>query len=362
MTRQAGAPLRAPAMDRQYNGDSIMRYGKALIAAAASSLLLGVSAPAISAEKRTLCVFDIIGTSGDMYNIMRDYRTAAIEQGYDLELKAYTDENIAAEDLKAGQCDAAAITGIRGRQFNSYTGSLDSIGAIPNYDALRTVVQVLASESPRITPNLRSGSYEVMGIAPMGAAYLFVKDQAINNVNALAGKSIAVMEYDAAQGKMAASVGMSPVMSDITNFAGRFNNHSVDICFAPVMAYSALELYKGMEPNGGIVDYVLGQLTLQVIARHNKFDSEFAAWSRSYFFNSVFDRAMRIINSANNEIEDKWWIEIADQDKLRYDEMMRDARIELTEQGIYNKDMMSLLRNIRCRLDAARAECSDQRE
>ncbi|MCK0538721.1 putative solute-binding protein [Alcanivorax quisquiliarum] len=338
-----------------------MLYGK-LIAAAATSLLLGLSAPALAAEKRTLCVFDIIGTSGDMYNIMRDYRTAAIDHGYDLTLRVYTDENIAAEDLKAGQCDAAAITGLRGRQFNNYTGSLDSIGAVPSYEALRTVVQVLASENPRITPNLRSGPYEVMGIAPMGAAYLFVKDQGINNVNALAGKSIAVMEYDVAQGRMAASVGMSPVMSDITNFAGRFNNHSVDICFAPVMAYSALELYKGMEPNGGIIDYVLGQLTLQVIARHDSFDSDFAAWSRSYFFETVFDRAMRVIQSANNEIDKKWWIEISDEDTERYDEMMRDARIDLTNQGVYNKDMMSLLRNIRCRMDASRAECSDQRE
>ena len=338
-----------------------MFYGK-LIAAAAASLLLGLSAPALAVEKRTLCVFDIIGTSGDMYNIMRDYRTAAIDHGYDLTLRVYTDENIAAEDLKAGQCDAAAITGLRGRQFNNYTGSLDSIGAVPSYEALRTVVQVLASENPRITPNLRSGSYEVMGIAPMGAAYLFVKDQGINNVNALAGKSIAVMEYDVAQGRMAASVGMSPVMSDITNFAGRFNNHSVDICFAPVMAYSALELYKGMEPNGGIIDYVLGQLTLQVIARHDSFDSDFAAWSRSYFFETVFDRAMRVIQSANNEIDKKWWIEISDEDTERYDEMMRDARIDLTNQGVYNKDMMSLLRNIRCRMDASRAECSDQRE
>lgn len=337
-----------------------MFYRKLIAVTAA--LLIGASMPALAIEKRTLCVFDIIGTSGDMYNIMRDYRTAAIDHGYELTLRVYTDENIAAEDLKAGQCDAAAITGLRGRQFNNYTGSLDSIGAVPGYEALRTIAQVLASENPRIAPNLRSGPYEVMGIAPMGAAYLFVKDRSINNVNALAGKSIAVMEYDVAQARMAASVGMSPVMSDITNFAGRFNNHSVDICFAPVMAYSALELYKGMEPNGGIVDYVLGQLTLQVIARHDRFDAEFARWSRSYFFETVFDRAMRVIQSANNEIDKKWWIKISPEDTERYDEMMRDARIELTNQGVYNKDMMSLLRNIRCRMDASRAECSDQRE
>src|SRR5690606_17398245 len=77
-----------------------------------------------NANQRTVCVFDIIGTAGDQYNIMRDYATAAVGQGYRLDLKVYTDENIAAEDLKANQCDAAVLTGIRGRQFNTFSGSL----------------------------------------------------------------------------------------------------------------------------------------------------------------------------------------------------------------------------------------------
>ena len=315
-----------------------------------------------NAESRTICVFDIIGTAGDQYNIMRDYATAAAAQGYKINLRVYTDESIAAEDLKASQCDAAVLTGIRGRQFNNFTGSLDSIGAVPNYDALRTVIQVIASNNDKITPSLKQGAYEVLGVAPMGAAYLFVKDQKINNVNALAGKSIAVMSYDEAQGRMASRVGMSPVMSDITNFAGRFNNHSVDICFAPVLAYSALELYKGMEPDGGIIDYTLGQLTMQVIAREGKFSQNFARWSRTHFANTIFDQAMRIIQTAEKEVDKKWWINISESDRLRYDEMMRDARIELTDQGVYSKEMMSLLRNIRCRMDSARPECSDNRE
>ena len=241
-------------------------------------------------------------------------------------------------------------------------GSLDSIGAVPNYEALRTVIQVIASGNPKIADKLTQGSFEVLGVAPMGAAYLFVKDQSIDNVSALAGKSIAVMSYDEAQGKMAARVGMSPVMSDITNFSGRFNNDSVDICFAPVMAYSALELYKGMAPDGGIIDYTLGQLTMQIIARDDKFSPEFATWSRKYFADTVFEQAMRVIRNAEQEVDKKWWIRITDEDRLRYDEMMRDARIELTQQGVYSQDMMTLLRNIRCRMDAGRAECSDNRE
>lgn len=335
---------------------------KKFFTVAASAAALTFAAGAQAKQERTLCVWDIVGKSGDMYNIMKDFGSEAVSQGYDFKLRTYTDENIAAEDLKAGQCDAAAITGLRGRQFNSFTGSLDSMGSIPNDKVLRTIVQVLSSNNPSIKEKMRSGSYEVYGVAPMGAAYLFVKDNTMTTVGDLAGKSISVMEYDVAQAKMAASVGMSPVLSDITNFAGRFNNHSVDISFAPLLAYRALELYKGLEPNGGIVDFVLGQLTLQFIVRHEKFDDDFGDWSRQYFYNKVLDRAFGLIDNGRKDVDDKWWIEISGDDYERYEEMLRDARINLTKEGVYNQDMMQLLRNLRCRLEADRAECSDERE
>ncbi|MGJ3255303.1 MAG: putative solute-binding protein [Alcanivorax sp.] len=332
-----------------------MRYLKAFTTAATAALALTFS-PAQAAEKRSMCVFDIIGANGDIYNIMKDYKTAALGWGVDLELKPYTDEKIAAEDLKAGQCDAAVLTGIRGRQFNNYTGSLDSVGAIPSYDAMRTVLTVLASGNPSIDEKLVSGPYEVGGVAPMGAAYLFVKDRTIDTVGELSGKSIAVLEYDSAQATMASRVGMSPVMSDITNFSGRFNNGSVDICFAPIAAYSALELYKGMQPDGGIIDYVLGQLTAQILLKKDKFPDDFGHKSRKYMLGQ-FDRAMTVIENANNEVDKKWWIRIPEADKLRYDEMLRESRIALTNDGVYSKDMMSLLRKVRCKEEPSRAEC-----
>lgn len=328
---------------------------------AAAVFSVSATALATTGTKRTVCVFDIIGANGDTFNIMRDYKTAAVQWGVDVELKPYTDEKIASEDLKAGQCDAAVLTGIRGRQFNSYTGSMDSIGAIPSYDAMRTVISVIASGNPSINKHLVSGPYEVGGVAPLGAAFLFMKDNSIDTVPELAGKSIAVLEYDSAQAKLASGVGMSPVMSDITNFSTRFNNGSVDICFAPVMGYSALELYKGMAPDGGILDYVLGQLSAQVILRKDRFPEGFAQKSREFMYGQ-FDRAMKLIENASNEIDSKWWVRVTDENRLAYDEMNRESRIALTKEGIYDKDMMSLLLKVRCKLDGTRAECVNPQE
>ncbi|MFZ5756056.1 MAG: putative solute-binding protein [Pseudomonadota bacterium] len=331
------------------------------LAALATGLLIAAGSADAAPVKRTICVFDIVGQHGDVFNIMRDYKVAAIKWGVDLQLKPYTDEKIAAEDLKAGQCDAALLTGIRGRLFNSYTGSLDSIGSQPNYDTVRLAHEAMAN--PKLADKMKSGPYEVAGIAPMGAAFLFVNDKKINNVGALSGKRITVLDYDKAQAKMVQKVGASPVSSDVTNFAGKFNNKSADICAAPAAAYKALELYKGLEPNGGVVRYPLAQITLQLIVRHDRFGEAagFTQKSREWFYGQ-FDRTMAVINKAEQEIEAKYWIDVPQADKAKYDEMMRQSRIALRDEGIYNVETLALLRKVRCKLDAGRAECTEKVE
>ncbi len=336
------------------------RAQRALITGA-SVLFFSITTTSVAAaaDKRSVCVFDILGQHGEVFDMMRDYKLAASQWGVDFELKAYTDEKIAAEDLKAGQCDAAFITGIRGRLFNTFTGSLDSIGSQPSYDAVRLALQAMSS--PKLAAKMKSGAYEVAGIAPMGTAYLFVNDRRINNVGALSGKRITVLDYDKAQARMVQKVGASPVASDITNFAGKFNNHSADICAAPAAAYKALELYKGMQPNGGVVRYPLAQISLQLIVHQTRFNPEFTQRSREWFFGQ-FDHTLAIITKAEQEIESRYWIDVPAADKLKYDEMMRQSRISLRDDGIYNGETLELLRKVRCRLDSARAECTEKLE
>lgn len=338
-----------------------MTLRKTLVSIAVTGMLVVAGNASAAPIKRSVCVFDIAGEHGDVFNIMKDYKLAALQWGVDIELRSYTDEKIAAEDLKAGQCDAALITGIRGRLFNTYTGSLDSIGSQPNYDAVRLAQQAMSS--PKQAEKMKQGPYEVTGIAPMGAAFLFVNDKKINNVAALSGKRITVLDYDKAQAKMVAKVGASPVASDVTNFAGKFNNHSADICAAPAAAYKALELYKGISPNGGVVRYPLAQITLQMVSRSERFAGApgFGQKSREWFFGQ-FDHTMAIINKAEKEIETKWWIDIPAADKPKYDEMMRQSRISLRDEGIYNAETLALLRKVRCKLDPSRAECTEKLE
>lgn len=93
-----------------------------------------------------------------------------------------------AEDFKAGKCDGISVTGMRGRQFNHFTGSLDAIGAIPDLKLAVKVMQGLAS--PAFAKYMRNGQYEVAGVIPVGDAFLMVNDRSINSVAKAAGKKL----------------------------------------------------------------------------------------------------------------------------------------------------------------------------
>lgn len=338
---------------RAFNAFS--RAARVLLAGAGLTL----ATHAVAADKQVLCVWDVTGTQGDVFNMMKDYKLAAARWGANIELRPYTDEKIASEDFKAGQCDAVMMTGLRGRQFNAFTGSLDSLGSMPTYAHVRKVLATLAK--PSAAQLMVNGNYEVGGIAPMGAAYLFVNDRSINNVGKLSGKKVAVLDYDKAQAKMAQKVGMQPVASDVTNFAGKFNNGSVDIVGAPAAAFKPLELFKGLGTRGGIVQFPLVQVSLQLYLRKDRFPEGFGQKSREYMF-SQYDRAMKLVETAEKEIDKKYWMQIPQADQEKYLQMIRESRISLTNEGIYDRKAMKLLKQVRCQIAPAEAECSQNLE
>lgn len=326
------------------------------------TLLLATGIAAISAgtqAKQTICVFDIVGKSGDVYALMKDYQLATKSWGADVELKVGTNEAVIAEDFKAGKCDGISVTGMRGRQFNQFTGSLDAIGAITDLKLAVKVMQGLAS--PTFAKAMVNGKYEVVGVIPIGDAYLLVNDRNINTVAKAAGKKIAVLDYDEAQKIMASQVGAQAVSSDITNFGAKFNNGQVDIIGAPAAAFKPLELHKGLGTKGAIVNYPILQVTGNLIIHPDKFPAGFGQKSREWV-KAQLPRAFGILGKMKADIPQKYWMEVPAADKPGYQKLMREARINLTAKGIYDKRMMKLLWQFRCREDAKNFECALQDE
>ena len=330
-----------------------------------AALSIAAIAPISSAQAATMCVFDVIGANGDVYNMVKDFTLELKTHGIDFDLKPYTDEGVAIGDFNSGQCDAVAATDLRTRPFNRFTGSISAVGALPTYKDLETLLATLAQ--PKAAPLMKENGYEVLGIVPAGAGFLFVNDREIDTAAELAGKRVATLDYQKDAIHMVNYVKATVVPSDITNFAGKFNNGSVDTAYAPAFAYEALELYKGIGDKGGIVDYPLAQLTVQIIARDEVLEDSVAQKAREVAW-GMFPQAMNMIGGLEKAIPEDKWIRIPEKDIVAYQEMFRENRLEMRDgvngaPVVYNPKMLSLMSKIRCSSNPGASECTaDNRE
>lgn len=313
-----------------------------------------------------LCVYDLLGAAGDIFAMAKDYVVASKAWGANFNLHAYTDERIASQDFIAGECDAVFATGFRTRQFNSTTAAIDSLGASSivkngkvdmdaSYEVVRRAVQVFSS--PNSTKVATNGKYEIAGIIPFGTAYPVLNDRKIQTVEDLAGKKIAAFDYDKAQAVMIQKIGAQPVSADITNFASKFNNGVVDMIAAPAAAYKPLELYRGIGSKGAINRFPIVILSYQMVINTGKFPTGFGLQSRKYW-SDQFDRALRLILRAEKTIPETTWSDLTPENMIKYTIMLRESRGSIVEQGIYDKQGLSIMKKIRCSVNRADSECT----
>ncbi len=305
----------------------------------------------------TMCVFDFVGNDGPIHKRMKEYQIDAFRWGVDLSFKVFTDDRIASEEFKNGQCDMVNLPGIRAREFNDFTGSINAVGAIPTYDHLAMIIKTLSS--PKAAQLMRKGEYEVIGISPIGAIFLFVNDKGIQKPADMAGKRVTVLDNAPETEYLAQRIGMTPVSSSITNALQKFNNKAVDITGAPGLAFEPMELYKGLEPNGGIIKWPTLQITMQLLVRWEKLPPDFGQNSRELMANK-YPVDIKEIERSEATIPEKYWIDINDDTKNNWNETFRESRIALRERNVYNGKALTLFRKVRCKVDPNLAECTSK--
>jgi hypothetical protein len=247
---------------------SVVRVVKNSLLVVAATLFMS------SASAQTVCVFDPAGKAGDYYRLLDQYSLEASSWGVSLEIKVYTDEETAVKDYEAKQCDAVVATGARLQRFNSFPTTIEAIGALPTYPLLKSMVKTLTTSSGAAKMMTRSGNTTI-GIIPIGAVYLLVRDRNIDTVAELAGKKIATLDYDTASVVMVEKIGSIMVPADLGSIGPKFNNGDVDACYVSAPAYAPFELSKGLGSTGGIVKLPLVQATLQVLAYDDVFFCRF---------------------------------------------------------------------------------------
>ena len=316
-------------------------------------------AGAAQAAKVDICVFDLLGKSGESFQMAQEWALAAKSWGAEVNLIPRQDEAVADNDFKAGKCDGVFMTAMRARQYNKFAGSIDALGGAPSNEiAKRAIAFALDKRNEsKMTSSLSGKKYEVAGIAPLGSAFIFVRDKGINSIEKAAGKKFAVLGYDDAQKIMVQRVGAQAVISDVSNFVAKFNNGQVDMVGAPAYAYKPLEIYKGLGSNGAMFNFPVLQVTADFIIRPDQFPAGFGQKSRDWFVKNL-PKSFAMIGRSEAGIPAKYKMNLSADDKTKYQKLLREGRMDMTKRGIYDPSMMSVLKKARCSVDKANFECS----
>ncbi|MFW2043681.1 putative solute-binding protein [Acinetobacter sp. ULE_I001] len=320
-------------------------------------VLLGISST--SQAKQEICVFDLLGKAGESYKMMEEWALAAKTWNTDVQLIAYQNEELADKDFKNGKCDAAYITTMRARQYNKFAGSIDALGGVPtNAIALKAITFVLDKRNvKRLKTKIDNEEIEIGGIGQIGPAYIFVNDRTINTIEKGKGKKFAVLAYDKAQIAMVERVGAIPVPSDISNFIKKFNTGEVPMVGAPAYAFKPLEMEKGLGSKGALINFPVLNVTADLVFRSQKFPATFGNDSRTWFIKQL-PRQFSMVKRLEEGIPAKYRLNLSKADTEKYQKLLRDGRMDLTRQGIYDPTMMSVLKRARCTVDRTNFECS----
>jgi len=308
---------------------------------------------------QNVCVFDLLGKSGESYKLMEEWALAAKEWQADITLIPFQDEALVDRKLREGKCDAAYMTSMRARNYNKFAGSIDAIGGVTsNAIAQKAISYVLDKRNKHRMVTAQNGAnYEVVGIVQIGLAYLFVRDKNLNSIEKVRGTKFAILQYDAAQKIMVESVGAQPIPSEITDFVKKFNSGQVDAIAAPAYAYKPLEISKGVGVKGAMFTFPVVNVTGDLVARSDKFPTDFGIKSRAWFLQQL-PQNFAMIKRLEMGVPSKIKMNFSAEDKIKYQKILREGRLSLTKQGVYDATMMSVLKRARCTVERTNFECT----
>ncbi|ERS03231.1 RND transporter [Acinetobacter sp. COS3] len=309
--------------------------------------------------KQTVCVFDLLGKAGDTFKVTEEWAVMAKSWQADIRLIPYQDEAKAQNDFDAGRCDAVYMTSMRARKYNRFAGSIDAIGGVTsNHVAQKAISFALDKRNKRrLLATVDNQKYEVAGILQFGLAYVFVHDRNLNTIEKAKGKKFAYLHYDVAQKVIVDSLEMVSVPSEISDFVKKFNSNQVDVIAAPAYAYKPLEIERGIASGGAMFSFPVVNITGDLIIRPEKFPTNFGVRSREWFVTQL-PKSFAMVKRLENEIPAKYKLKLPKEDEVRYQQILRDGRISLTKQGVYDPIMMSVLKRARCTVERTSFECS----
>lgn len=307
-------------------------------------ILLTLSAPSWSMT-RSVCVFDPIGKSGDIFATATDLSMQFMTLGVNLKLKLYLDESKARKDFEARRCDAVLLTGLQARRFNTFVATVEAPGMFLNYDNLPKILGIMASE--KASKYMRKGNVEVAGVYPAGFVYMVLNDKKRAHPNKLRGLKMINIDNNIMISDFAKRVGGTTVPATTNTFVKLFKERTVDVTFAPMAIFSALELDVALdESQGAIMSLPIALLTIQVLIHADRFPEGYGQSTREMSL-LHYERVLDISKRAEKNVQSKYWLN-GFHNMTEWEEVAYATRRSMLDKGFFSPKMIKIINKFRC--------------
>lgn len=107
--------------------------------------MLGLVATTSWAGAQTWCVFDPLGTQGDISRRLQDIRLYALQHKTQLKFDTFKDEKNAIQAFDQNKCSGLVASNFHTYRYNHFMGSTSGIGLISNNRVARMLLQLLTN-------------------------------------------------------------------------------------------------------------------------------------------------------------------------------------------------------------------------
>lgn len=320
----------------------------------ALTMIMATGQYALANTDVSWCVYDVAGTQGDVSQLMKDYTLAAKSWGVNMKTKTYTSDEKAAADYRAQKCDAVVASTFATKSMNNFTGSIGAVGLIPNMQVARGLFLALAH--PNVAQHMVNNGHEVVGWIPLGTAYFMVKDRSLNSITDLAGRRLSVLRSDPSQERMARRVGAQPINVTFDNISQKFLNNEVDILAAPIYAYQPLELNKALAEKGGVINFPISYISLNLMIRQSAFPKDYGQKSRQWF-KARTPQMIQKVAQWEKTLPARYWYDIPVADRSAYQRLVSQLRKEFVQNKTYHPTMLDMALRLTCVSSPEYFEC-----
>lgn len=248
------------------------------------------------------------------------------------------------------------MSGAKAREFNDFTGSIEALGGVPSRKHMKYLLQVLSSTHAH--KKMTQGDFQIVGIIPIGANYIFTHDGKKPTLNrSFNGKNrAAIVEGDMSQQALFGAFDMQLIPGQSTAAAaGAYNLAEADMFLSPLVGYNMFNLGTGLK-HGSIIDYPLSQMTLQVVSRIDTIPLEVGQLLREDLFVKLNMYNRKVDNNTRGVPREKMY-KLSPRDEKIMDIKIAEIREVVADSGGYNKSMLKLQKKIRCKIDKTLDEC-----